>query len=76
MNEDKIQAVVERYHKPPAGWAWFRSELLGDGPGYAFLITGGIPRIVSRGPKKGSRTWRGVATNSYVITREQMDSVQ
>jgi len=74
--KDWIQVAIERFHKPPAGWAWCRSEVIGDKPHDAFVIEGGIPRIISRGPRKGKRTWKGVELTRYVLSRAQVDEVK
>lgn len=71
--QDWIQAAVQRVHNPPEGWAWCRSEVVGERPNDAFLIEGGIPRVITRGPRRGHRTWKGSVLTQYVITRAQLD---
>jgi hypothetical protein len=68
---DWIQETVQRIHNPPSGWAWCRSEVIGES-GH-FLVTGGVPRTLTRGPRKGRRTWKGAALTQYVITKAQVD---
>lgn len=70
---DWIQKAVERVHNPPAGWAWCRSEVIGERPNHVFVIEGGIPRVLTRGPRKGRRTWKGSELTTYVITPAQLE---
>lgn len=36
------------------GWEAFKFETVGD----AYLIEGGVPRLLKTGPKRGQKTWR------------------
>ena len=73
---DWIQLTVERKYKLPEGWSWCRSEVIGEPPSGYFLITGGLPRLLSRGPPKGRRTWDKSVLTEYVITRADMDETE
>lgn len=72
--KDWIQLTVEHVHSPPKGWAWCKSETIGEA-GH-FLVTGGIPRTLTRGPRKGGRTWDKSKLSQYVITRAQVDEAE
>lgn len=53
------------------GWEPFAWEIIGtDG----MLITGGIPRLLTRGPRKGKKTWSGCASSKVVVTRSEVDA--
>lgn len=52
------------------GWEPFAWEVIGtDG----MLITGGVPRHLTRGPRKGQKTWRGSKSSKVVVTRTEVD---
>lgn len=51
------------------GWSPFKYQLIGDDS----VITGGIPRIITRGPRKGRKTWDGEGT-SVVVTRAEVEA--
>jgi hypothetical protein len=52
------------------GWEPYRYQAIGsDGS----LITGGIPRILTRGPRKGKKTWDGKGTQ-VVVTKAEIDA--
>lgn len=63
---DWIQLTVEFKYKPPEGWLWFKSEVIGSRGHY--LITGGVPRPRKSGKNKGAPTWRDAKLDDYVIT--------
>lgn len=46
------------------GWEPYAWERVGED----VMLTGGIPRLLTRGPRKGQRTWDGKGT-SVVVTR-------
>lgn len=53
------------------GWEPFAWEVIGtDG----MLITGGIPRLLTRGPRKGKKTWARSASSKVVVTRVEVDA--
>jgi len=49
-------------------WEWFRARWLDDDSG--LLITGGIPRIISRGKRKGQKTWDGRGEETFISCEE------
>ena len=52
------------------GWEPYRYQRIGDD---ASLITGGIPRLLKSGPRKGQKTWDGKGTQ-VVVTDAEIDS--
>lgn len=75
--DDAIQLTVARKYKLPEGWSWCRSEVVGDAEhSTTFLITGGVPRTLTRGPRKGRRSWDKSVLTGYVITRADMDETK
>jgi hypothetical protein len=48
------------------GWEPYKYERVGDDS----LITGGIPRVLTRGPRKGRKTWDGKGTSVVVTSAE------
>jgi hypothetical protein len=71
MEPDWIQLTIARKFTLPSGWAWCRSTVI-DGSGH-FLVEGGIPHTITRGPRKGRRTWKKSVLTQYVITKSDMD---
>jgi hypothetical protein len=70
MSESHINTLAMR-KAGTEGWEPFRYEVIGkDG----FLITGGIPRILTRGPNKGKKTWDRKAATKIVITDSELDA--
>ena len=57
-----------------AGWKWFKVETVGDGREPAFLVEGGIPRILQAGKRKGKETWKGQPTSRVVVTYEEREA--
>src|SRR5258708_36492045 len=53
-----------------AGWTPFRWEALGNDD---MLITGGVARILTRGPNKGRERWHGQGTR-VVVLRAELDA--
>lgn len=51
------------------GWEPFKFQLVGEDS----LITGGIPRLLKSGPRKGRKTWDGKGT-SVVVTRSEVEA--
>lgn len=55
-----------------AGWEPCLYEAVGEGTRDA-LISGGVPRILTRGPNKGKRKWAGKLTR-VVVTGAEVDA--
>jgi hypothetical protein len=51
------------------GWEPYKYERVGDD----LVLTGSVPRILTRGPRKGKRKWEGKGT-SVVVTRAEVDA--
>lgn len=68
MSKDPFFAIVAR--KKAGGnpnWHWCSSELVGRD----FLITGGVPEIVTRGPNKGRRRWSAAKKERVIVTEAE-----
>jgi hypothetical protein len=52
------------------GWVPFRYELIGKSD---TIITGGVPRVLTRGPNKGERRWDGEISR-VVVTQSEIDA--
>lgn len=50
------------------GWEYFRWQRAGEDS----ILTGGIPRLLKSGPRKGKKTWDGKGT-SVVVTQAEID---
>ena len=50
------------------GWEPYRWERVGSD---SVLITGGVPRLITRGPRKGELTWAGCVSQSEVVTNAE-----
>jgi len=51
------------------GWEPFRYEVIGtDG----ILVTGGIPRLLKSGPRKGQKTWGAKKGSKVVVTNSEV----
>lgn len=53
-------------------WCYKTSTSAGDD----FILEGGVPRTLTRGPNKGSRSFKGVQLNTIVVTREELDNFE
>lgn len=51
------------------GWEPFKYEMIGKDS----LITGGVPRILTKGPRKGRKTWDGAGT-AVVVTKDEVEA--
>jgi hypothetical protein len=51
------------------GWEPFKWEAVGDDA----ILTGAVPRLLKRGPRKGRKTWEGKGT-SVVVTRVEVEA--
>jgi hypothetical protein len=46
-----------------------------NGPeGSDLVVSGGVPRLLKAGPRKGKPTWRDVPTQRAVVTRAELDA--
>ena len=52
------------------GWVPFRYELIGKSD---TIMTGGVPRVLTRGPNKGERRWDGPVSR-VVVTQAEIDT--
>lgn len=52
------------------GWRWCKSEAATGG----FVLTGAVPRLLERGPRKGQPTWAGVPLERVILTRAEVDA--
>jgi hypothetical protein len=52
------------------GWVPFRYELIGKSD---TIMTGGVPRVLTRGPNKGERTWDR-PHSQVAVTKAEVDA--
>lgn len=65
---EHVDAVAKRKMDIP-GWEPYAWERIGtDG----MLVTGGIPRLLKNGPRKGEKTWSGNG-DRVVVVRAEID---
>jgi hypothetical protein len=53
----------------PHGFAFFAYETTADG---SFLLSGGVYKVLQRGPNKGRKSWRGCAVSKVVVTKDEV----
>ena len=71
--EDQFWAIVAR--KKAGGnpeWQWSSCEAIGPD----FLVKGGVPRLLTRGKRKGEPTWKGRPLDTFVVSRVECDSAE
>ena len=71
-----ISEAARRKLGAPAGWLFKSSRVIGTGPTRTYLVTGAVPRVITRGPRKGQGTFGGVALDEVVITPAELDAVR
>jgi len=62
-----LSSVAIRKRGVP-GWEPYRWAVVGSD---TVAVTGGIPRLLTRGPRKGQKTWDGPGQTEYVTRAEQ-----
>jgi hypothetical protein len=67
-----LDEVARRKVSGPDGWKVCEWERIGDGND--LVVTGGVPRIMKSGPRKGKPTWRDVPTQKAVVTSDELDA--
>lgn len=72
MNEPFFAIVARNKTGGNPDWHWCTSELVGRD----FLITGGVPEIVTRGPNKGRRRWSAAKKERVIVTRAECDAAR
>jgi len=56
----------------PSDWEIYSWEQIGNHPNYWGLkVSGGVPRILTRGPRKGKKSWRSCAFDAAVTIRHE-----
>lgn len=65
---DHMNEVARRKVNGPVGWEIFRWERIGSG--MDFVVEGGVPRLLTRGPRKGQKTWDGDRSKTVVAETE------
>ena len=63
-----LTEVARRKVGAPSEWEVFAWEMIGDTND--FVVTGGIPRLLTRGPRKGQKTWDGPSQKAVVTQSE------
>lgn len=56
MTSHQVEVARRKLAPLPEGWEVFRFQRMGPD---ATLLTGGVPRILTRGPRKGRKQWSG-----------------
>lgn len=59
-----------------ADWRWCKSEVIGVYGHGDFLLTGGVPRQLKSGPRKGKNTWAGAKLDRCVVTKAEIVAEQ
>lgn len=57
-------------------WEWYRSEVIGE---HDFLLEGGEPRLISKGPRKGQRSWKHLSPTQIkkvVVTEAEIKQAE
>lgn len=67
-----MDEVARRKVSGPEGWAVCAWERIGDGND--LVVTGGVPRVLKAGPRKGKPTWRDVPTQNAVVTEAEIEA--
>lgn len=52
------------------GWEAFKFETVAD----AYLIEGGVPRLLQTGPRRGQKTWRGSRITRVIVTKAEVSA--
>lgn len=65
-----LDEVARRKVNGPEGWAVCAWERIGND----LVVTGGVPRLLKAGPRKGESTWRDVPTQKVVVTEAEIDA--
>lgn len=65
---DFFEVIARRKLNAPPEWKWCRLEWIEPD---AMLVTGGVPRIYVRGPRKGQPKWGGVTREQCVVTEAE-----
>jgi hypothetical protein len=67
-----MENVARRKAGGPEGWKVCAWRVVGEGRD--MVVTGGVPREMKSGPRKGKPTWRDVPTQTVVVTGEEQDA--
>lgn len=67
------ETVARRKCHAPEGFEVFKWEAIGSD---AVSLTGGIPRIITRGPRKGKKTWNKCIVTTEIVTKSEADAEQ
>lgn len=51
------------------GWEPYKFERIGED----FLVTGGPSRVLTRGPRKGEKTWRGSIKSQVLVSKKDIE---
>lgn len=64
-----MNTVAARKAGDIPGWEPWFYERVGGG----LIIKGGIPRLISKGPRKGKKTWDPKESQTVVVTPEEVE---
>ena len=76
MADDLISIAARRKLGAPTEWRFKSSTMIGAGSTRAYLIRGGVPRPLTRGPRKGQLVFDGVTLDEVVIAPEELDAAR
>jgi hypothetical protein len=65
--------IVRRKLKVPPEWQWYKVERIDPD---ATLMEGGVPRLLTRGPRKGKPTWKGCKLERCIVTDVEVAAEQ
>jgi hypothetical protein len=63
-----LNYIARKKLDKPLEWEWFYARHLDDNSG--LLLKGGIPRIITRGKRKGQKTWGGKGDETFISYAE------
>lgn len=63
-----LNSIARRKTDNPHEWEIFKWEAIGGG----LIVTGGVPRKLKSGKRKGKLTWRDSKSEKVIITSEEL----
>lgn len=71
-----LEDIARRKLGAGPDWQWCKSEVIGAYGHGDFLLSGGVPRILKSGPRKGRGTWAGITLDRCVVTQSEIAAEQ
>jgi len=66
-----LDIVARKKLNAPAEWEHFAWKKIGETDD--LIVTGGVPRLLQSGPRKGRKTWDGKGSDA-VVTRAELEA--